>query len=84
MITFTGVEESLQNISKDPSNVNPKLLQLKRSILKAYEKNSDMRCILFCKTREMTLALSNWINDEIKILKAHYLTGAHTGSDNSG
>ena len=81
---FSGVEESLNRISGDPLNVNPKLAQLKQSILKAYEKNRDMRCILFCKTREMTVALANWINEEIKILRAHYLTGAHISSDNTG
>ena len=78
------MEGSLQKISRDPLNINPKLSQLKKSILQTYAKNSDMRCILFCKTREMTLALTKWINDEIKILKAHHLTGAHTGSDNTG
>jgi ATP-dependent RNA helicase DDX58 len=74
----------LDAISKDPSNVNPKLKALKEQILNAYRKNPDLRCILFCKTREMTVALSTWINEELGVVKSSHLTGTNSGSDNAG
>ena len=49
-------------------------------------ENPELRAILFCKTREMTEALKCWMHEdeELNLLNAEKLVGAHTSADRGG
>jgi len=73
-------------MSEDPKYENPKLNHLKRIICEEYRKAPDSRGIIFCKTREMTVALVNWMFDtpELKKLNPHNLVGSNAPSNKAG
>ncbi|ESN97093.1 hypothetical protein HELRODRAFT_114400 [Helobdella robusta] len=69
----------LKIIADDQRYNNPKLEQLKTMLHEHYTLYPDSRCIIFCKTREMTVALVNWTKeaDELKSLNAEVLIGVN-------
>ena len=83
---FKEQKDYLQQVSQDPNNENPKLNYLKDLILEFYNKAPDSRCIIFCKTREMTLALMNWMKetDGLKELNPHNLVGTNAPANQAG
>ena len=64
-------------MSHDTRNKNPKLEAVRGVILKKAAAIPDLRAIMFCKTREMTVALKNWMEDTpgLKELGAERLAG---------
>jgi len=54
--------------------------------LKYFRENEDSCGIVFAKTREMTVALMNWMNetDELKELNPHNLVGSNAPSQKAG
>ena len=46
----------------------------------------DSRGIVFCKTRELTMALEHWMGEDphLKILNPKHLTGANAKIDKGG
>jgi len=84
--SFADDKDRLTAISMDPSCENPKLNELKENILKHFRENKDSCGIVFAKTREMTVALMNWMNetDELKELNPHNLVGSNAPSQKSG
>ncbi len=83
--SFAEQENHLEVVAEDPKYANPKLDQLKTIILERYAENSDMRAIVFCKTREMTSALMNWMKstDHLCELQPSRLTGG-TSTEKGG
>ena len=63
---------------------NPKLTALKEIILN--KMKDDSRGIVFCKTRELTLALEHWMGEDprLKRLSPRHLTGAHANVERGG
>jgi len=59
---------------------------LKKKILQFYQGKEDSRGIIFVKTREMTVALVNWINEtaELKALNPHNLVGTNAPAQKAG
>jgi len=84
--TFAEDRDRLRAISIDPVYENPKLNELKASILKHFRENGESCGIVFAKTREMTVALMNWMNetDELKQLNPHNLVGSNAPSQKAG
>jgi hypothetical protein len=78
--------DKLRDISNSSAGDNPKLQVLEQEILSCYNADDSKRGILFCKTREMTTALMNWMNDNprLAILKPNILIGARNATRNSG
>jgi len=76
----------LTAISKDLSNENPKLAYLKNVILGYFRENKDSCGIVFVKTREMTVALMNWMQEtpELNRLNPHNLVGSNAPSQRAG
>ena len=79
-------KDRLTAISADPQYENPKLNYLKKIILKYFGENEDSRGIVFVKTREMTVALMNWMTEteELKDLNPHNLVGSNAPSQKAG
>jgi len=79
-------EVHLQTISKEPACENPKLNYLKKIIIKYFRENPDSRGIVFVKTREMTVALMNWMQetDGLKELNPHNVVGSNAPSQKAG
>lgn len=65
---------------------NPKLEKMKHMISDYYKENSDSRCIIFCKTREMATALVNWMNEtpELQPLNPTKLVGTNAPANREG
>jgi ATP-dependent RNA helicase DDX58 len=78
--------EELIEISNNPRYDNPKLKKLNEVILNKYKNNPDMRAIIFCKTREMTMALKNSIEEssELAGLSPYHLVGANASAERGG
>jgi len=76
---FTGMENELDEFSRSFACENPKLKKLQEIILSFYAANENAQGIVFCKTREMTFALMNWMKDEpsLALLNAHNITGSN-------
>jgi len=76
----------LREISVDPKNDNPKLRRLEAKILEFYEENRGSLGIVFCKTREMTAALMNWMRESTTLawLNPHNLVGKKGASGKEG
>ena len=76
----------LTAISLDESNENPKLTYLKNEILGYFRDNKDSCGIVFAKTREMTVALMNWMQEtpELNKLNPHNLVGSNAPSQKAG
>jgi hypothetical protein len=57
-----------------------------RGIMDKYKITPDMRAIVFCKTREMTMALLKWIEQtpELAILSPNRLVGANASAEKGG
>ena len=74
-------------MSEDPRYENPKLNILKNIILDRYEEKPDSLGIIFCKTREMTVALVNWMKEdvpELNRLHPHSITGMNASGHKTG
>jgi len=76
---FTGMEHDLVKFSRSLSCENPKLQKLQEIILSFYDENNEnAQGIVFCKTREMTFALMNWMLESPSLadLRPHNITGS--------
>jgi ATP-dependent RNA helicase DDX58 len=80
------MHSGLGDISKSPAGDNPKLQVLEKKILSRYDADDSKRGILFCKTREMTKALMNWMKDNprLAMLNPNILIGARNTTRNGG
>jgi ERCC4-related helicase len=67
-------------------SANPKLQRLEQIILQFYSDNKNAQGILFCKTRETTTALMNWMKatPELAWLNPHNLVGASSPQRKDG
>ena len=76
----------LLTVSLNPRYDNPKLNYLKELITKIYSEKPDSRGIIFCKTREMTVALTKWMNETpgLDELNPHNLVGSNAPSQSAG
>ncbi|CAH1258806.1 DDX58 [Branchiostoma lanceolatum] len=83
---FIEARGKLKEYAADPKYSNPKLDQLKYLILKAYEEKSDSRCLLFCKTRALTIALLTWMKEDPALCKLNpgRLVGAGASESTGG
>ncbi|XP_035673076.1 antiviral innate immune response receptor RIG-I-like [Branchiostoma floridae] len=83
---FTEAKERLQECAADPKYSNPKLDQLKYMILQAYAETPDSRCLLFCKTRALTIALLTWMQEDqaLRKLNPGRLVGAGASESTGG
>lgn len=85
---FTVADEKarLTVISEDTSYANPKLENLKQLIIESFRENIDSCGIVFVMTREMTVALTNWMKDTdgLKELNPHNLVGTNAPSQKAG
>ncbi|CAH1258815.1 DDX58 [Branchiostoma lanceolatum] len=79
---FIEARGKLQEYAADPKYSNPKLDQLKYLILKAYAEKPDSRCLLFCKTRALTIALLTWMQEDPALCKLN--PGRLVGAGASG
>ena len=70
----------------DPRCNNPKLATLKAHVLGHAQGNSDMRCIIFCQTRELTFALKSWMlaDNDLHDLNASTFTGKNALAERQG
>jgi len=84
--SVVDVKDQLTAISADPNNENPKLSFLKNVILSYFKENTESCGIVFVKTREMTVALMNWMQatPEMKKLNPHNLVGSNAPSQKAG
>lgn len=78
--------ENLRAAAGDKKYDNPKLEKMKHMISDYYKENSDSRCIIFCKTREMATALVNWMNEtpELQPLNPTKLVGTNAPANREG
>ena len=75
----------LKEVSENPAYANPKLVELKKMILAAFQENEKTHAILFTKTKISTEALKNWVNEDpdLQRFRAMRLTGA-SSEDSAG
>ena len=68
----------MEEFSRSAACENPKLRRLQEQILSFYADNANAQGIVFCKTREMTYALLNWMNasPSLVALKPRNITGS--------
>ena len=78
-VLFTDMEQDLDEFSRSSACENPKLEKLQEIILSFYAQNEKAQGIVFCKTREMTYALMNWMKDSpsLAMLNPHNITGSN-------
>ncbi|XP_036891641.1 antiviral innate immune response receptor RIG-I [Sturnira hondurensis] len=78
--------QELESISMDPSNENPKLMDLCYILQEEYHLNPETRTILFVKTRALVDALKKWIEEHstLSFLKPGILTGRAKTKQNIG
>jgi len=78
-VLFTDMEQDLDKFSRFTTCENPKLEKLQEKILSFYAENENAQGIVFCKTREMTFALMNWMKDSRSLapLNPHNITGSN-------
>ncbi|KAI8514011.1 ATP-dependent RNA helicase ddx58 [Branchiostoma belcheri] len=83
---FTEARGELQEYAADSKYSNPKLDQLKYMILQAYAEKPDSRCLLFCKTRALTIALLTWMQEDeaLRKLNPGRLVGAGARESTEG
>ncbi|XP_066278582.1 antiviral innate immune response receptor RIG-I-like [Branchiostoma lanceolatum] len=83
---FKEARGKLQEYAADPKYSNPKLDQLKYLILQAYAEKPDSRCLLFCKTRALTIALLTWMKEDPDLRKHNpgRLVGAGASESTGG
>jgi len=72
------MERDLDEFSRSLACENPKLERLQKIILSFYDENVNAQGIVFCKTREMTFALMNWMKEcsSLAVLNPHNITGS--------
>ena len=72
------MEHDLKEFSLSSACENPKLEGLQKKILSYYAVNKKAQGIVFCKTREMTFALMNWMKElpSLAVLNPHNITGS--------
>ena len=60
------------------SEENPLLLKLKQILIETYREESDMRGIVFVRTRLLAEIIADWMSetDDLKPIKAKKCTGA--------
>lgn len=75
---FSGIQGSFRQLCSNPHSDNPKLKRLEKIILDFYDEDKSAQGILFCKTRETTTALMNWMkeNSNLAWLNPHNLVGS--------
>ncbi|XP_075465328.1 interferon-induced helicase C domain-containing protein 1 isoform X3 [Ascaphus truei] len=82
---FYEHEKELKRLAGEPEYENEKLVKLRRAIFEEFTRNGKARGIIFTKTRQSAVALSQWIKDNEKFkdvgIRAHYLIGAGHNSD---
>ncbi|XP_078659837.1 antiviral innate immune response receptor RIG-I-like isoform X1 [Branchiostoma floridae x Branchiostoma belcheri] len=83
---FTEAKGELETYAADEKYSNPKLDQLKYMILQAYTEKPDSRCLLFCKTRALTIALLTWMQEDeaLRKLNPGRLVGAGASESTGG
>lgn len=88
VFVFNHLEQRshLEDVSRDTRNENPMLNWLKDLICDEFNNIPDSRGIIFCKTREMTVALVNWMKDteELRRFNPHNLVGTNAPSNKAG
>ncbi|XP_029015698.1 probable ATP-dependent RNA helicase DHX58 [Betta splendens] len=81
---FQENQVELKKIARDPRYENPKMGKLESVLLKQFDSGVNSRGILFCKTRESTHRLNNWVLENTLLqdagIKPAVLTGAGNGS----
>lgn len=84
--TISDEEDYLEGVSKDSKYANPKLGVVKEVVLTAAKRTPDLRCIIFVRTREMTVALAKWMNEDqqLKPLGANRLAGKGPSAEKAG
>ncbi|XP_062594925.1 antiviral innate immune response receptor RIG-I-like [Saccostrea cucullata] len=83
---FEKSEGFLQTCTYDPNHNNPKLLELRKLILKAFHVDADSRGIIFVRTRDLVKAIYRWMEetDDLRSLKPVMFTGAQAKSSAGG
>ena len=73
------MERDLDVFSRSSACENPKLEKLQEVILSFYTYNGNAQGIVFCRTREMTFALMNWMKESrlLAVLNPHNITGSN-------
>ncbi|CAG2224484.1 DDX58 [Mytilus edulis] len=73
----------LEYCVNDVSHQNPKLDTLKKLIAKTYKENMESRGIIFVKTRDLVIAIQNWIKetDGLKALNPLKFIGAQASGE---
>ena len=68
------------------SEENPLLLKLKQILIDTYKEESDMRGIVFVRTRLLAKTIVNWMSetDDLKLIKARKCTGAGAQNTEGG
>jgi ERCC4-related helicase len=75
----------LQTCADDPDHNNPKLLELRKLILKAFNADADSRGIIFVRTRDLVKAIYSWMEEtDLRTLKPVMFTGAQAKSSAGG
>ena len=72
------MERDLDEFSRSSACENPKLERLEKIIMSFYVENEQAQGIVFCKTREMTIALMNWMKESssLAVLNPQNITGS--------
>ncbi|XP_029471605.1 LOW QUALITY PROTEIN: probable ATP-dependent RNA helicase DDX58 [Rhinatrema bivittatum] len=83
---FEDKQQELYEISNDESNENPKLDDLSFILDEEYHMNPQTRTLLFVKTRALTIALKNWIEEssQLSFLKPDVLIGRGKRDQSTG
>ncbi|XP_071167740.1 ATP-dependent RNA helicase DHX58-like isoform X2 [Mytilus edulis] len=70
----------------DVNHQNPKLDTLRNLIAKTYKENMDSRGIVFVKTRDLVIAIQNWMKetDGLKALNPVKFVGAQASGEKGG
>ena len=85
-ISFVGMERDLDGFSRSAACENPKLQRLQERILSFYAESENAQGIVFCKTREMSVALMKWMKDSpsLAMLSPHNITGSSSTTAKHG
>nr|XP_033782613.1 antiviral innate immune response receptor RIG-I [Geotrypetes seraphini] len=83
---FEDKQQELTRISEDEANENPKLDDLTFVLDEQYRMNPQTRTLLFVKTRALTTALKNWIEEspQLSFLKPDVLIGRGKRDQSTG
>jgi len=80
------MERDLDGFSRSAACENPKLQRLQERILSFYAESENAQGIVFCKTREMSVALMKWMKDSpsLAMLSPHNITGSSSTTAKHG